>query len=271
MELPTTTKQSLSILEIAKQIGISSQKVKQKAVSMSLPLHQKSLDLPNAIQLVLSYCKSSRLTTEKRAKSLQLYSSIYSTLRNNGYAEDDLKDYPNPQRLSKDVSEVTPINAKVIPVHPRFDPSNLGVNLVQTLSSSTLHILDHAIQGLTSIRFRFISVVVAIIFQMQHNAILFYRVSPPDARSWLNAYGYAFVVDLFVLTFTIHSKQLNTVKVFAWLTFVANLLYFQFWVGFDKTLQSYTNAAANVLISGVMAYIIYAYAELFVEIKKTKK
>lgn len=54
-------------------------------------------------------------------------------------------------------------------------------------------------------------------------------------------------------------------KVFAALTFLTNLLYFRVWIGFDGTLEAYTNAVASLIIAATISYTIYAYTEIFVQ------
>ena len=120
-----------------------------------------------------------------------------------------------------------------------------------------------------SVYFKFVALLVAISVQMHHSAIWFQRVTPDENTSVYAAYGYAFMVDLFILVITMEGK-ISIAKTFATLTFLSNVLYFQFWVGFSSTSQAYTNAISSLLISGIMAYIIYAYTELFVKYRPIK-
>ena len=125
------------------------------------------------------------------------------------------------------------------------------------------------VQGLASVYFKFLALMVAIMVQMHHSAHWFLRVAPMDSSSVYAAYGYAFMVDLFILVVTMEGK-LSIAKTFASLTFFSNVLYFQFWVDFEASSQAYTNAVSSLLISGIMAYIIYAYTELFVKYRQAK-
>ncbi len=118
--------------------------------------------------------------------------------------------------------------------------------------------------AIESVHFKFVALMVAIFVQMHHSAEWYHRTVPSGTSSWYSSYGYAFMVDLFILVVTMEGKM-NIAKTFAALTFLANILYFQFWVGFDGTVRAITNAVSCVLISGIMAYIIYAYTELFVK------
>ena len=131
------------------------------------------------------------------------------------------------------------------------------------------NILKNSVQVLESVYFKFVALLVAISVQMHHSAIWFQRVTPDENTSVYAAYGYAFMVDLFILVITIEGK-ISIAKTFAILTFLSNVLYFQFWVGFSSTPQAYTNAISSLLISGIMAYIIYAYTELFVKYRQVK-
>lgn len=121
------------------------------------------------------------------------------------------------------------------------------------------------IQFLQSKYFKFVALMVAIAVQMHHSATLFYAIAPNSAANHFAAYGYAFMVDLFILVVTLEGK-ISIAKTFAWLTFLTNLLYFQWWVDFSFSIQNCTHALATTLISAIIAYILYAYTELFVQI-----
>ena len=103
---------------------------------------------------------------------------------------------------------------------------------------------------------------------MHHSAHLFYRIAPEESSNWIIAYGYAFMLDLFILVVTMEGK-ISIAKTFSGLTFCANILYFQNWVHFDWSVEAFTNLIASVLISAIMAYIIYAYTDLFISDTKS--
>lgn len=131
------------------------------------------------------------------------------------------------------------------------------------------NILAACVQGLESLYFKFFALFVAIFVQMHHTAVWFFRSAPEASSSWLAAYGYAIMLDLFILVVTLEGR-LSIAKTFAGLTFISNLLYFQFWVNFDHTIYSYTKAVSCSLISATIAFILYSYTEIFVKYRKEK-
>lgn len=141
----------------------------------------------------------------------------------------------------------------------------VNVNEAHKPAPNIVHKTVRNIVGaIESVHFKFVALMVAIFVQMHHSAEWYHRTVPSGTSSWYSSYGYAFMVDLFILVVTMEGKM-NIAKTFAALTFLANIFYFQFWVGFDGTAKAITNAVSCVLISGIMAYIIYAYTELFVK------
>lgn len=138
-------------------------------------------------------------------------------------------------------------------------PKELG-----SVKSGVIPYFKLVIGFLQSRYFKFVALTVAIIVQMHHSATLFYAITPEHSANHFSAYGYAFMVDLFILVVTLEGK-ISIAKTFAWLTFLTNLLYFQWWIDFNFTIQHYTHAIATTLISAIIAYILYAYTELFVQ------
>lgn len=135
---------------------------------------------------------------------------------------------------------------------------------IQKLVPDLLYI---GVQSLESVYFKFVALIVAIFVQMQHSANWFYRIAPDESASYWAAYGYAFMVDLFILVVTMEGR-IRIAKTFAVLTFLSNLLYFQFWVYFDFSKEAFTHGFSSILISGIIAYIIYSYTDLFVQQQK---
>ena len=125
------------------------------------------------------------------------------------------------------------------------------------------------VQGLESLYFKFFALFVAIFVQMHHTAVWFFRSAPEGSSSWLAAYGYAIMLDLFILVVTLEGK-LSIAKTFAGLTFISNLLYFQFWLNFEGTALDWTSAVSCVIISATIAFIIYSYTEIFVKYRNEK-
>lgn len=127
--------------------------------------------------------------------------------------------------------------------------------------------LLNCVQSLESLYFKFFALFVAIFVQMHHTAVWFYRSAPEGSSSWLAAYGYAIMLDLFILVVTMEGKM-SIAKTFAGLTFISNLLYFQFWVAFDASIIAYTKAISCLIISATIAFILYSYTEIFVKYRK---
>lgn len=224
---------------IAKELDVRPVRIKEKAVQLELAVDlNEQLTLADTIELVRTYKMSTRVGERTR----ELSANLLAVLNN----EEGI------QRPS-DAKKVVRKRSK------KRLPQTLPFGYVKT-------IVDAGIQMLVSKEFKFIALMVAVYVQMQHSAIWFHRLSTSEAVSWATAYGYAFMVDLFILVVTLEGR-LNIAKTFAVLTFFSNVLYFQFWVNFDYTSQAWTNAVSSLMVSGIMAYIIYAYTEIFVKIR----
>ena len=227
---------------IAKELDVRPVRIKEKAVQLELAVDvNEQLTLADTIELVRTYKMSTRVGERTRE-----------------FAANFLIELNSEKGLSR------PSDSKRI-VRKRIKkriPKVLPFVYVKT-------IVDAGIQMLVSKEFKFVALMVAVYVQMQHSAIWFHRLSTSEAVSWTTAYGYAFMVDLFILVVTLEGR-LNIAKTFAVLTFFSNVLYFQFWVNFNYTSQAWTNAISSLMVSGIMAYIIYAYTEIFVKIRTTE-
>ncbi len=257
-----------SLKKIAQNLDIRIQRLYTKVDSLSLTINEDgTIHYNDAITLVQSYVQSKKTSAETKQRAIELINNL-----NIGQLKLSVaKDCPRSESLINTLSE--PI------VHTTADLKwckqfiNNCTEFIKVLfapiTDLVQSILINSVQTLEGVHFKFVALIVAISVQMHHSAIWFQRVTPDENTSLYAAYGYAFMVDLFILVVTMEGK-LSIAKTFASLTFLSNVLYFQFWVDFSCTRQAYTNAISSLLISGIMAYIIYAYTELFVKYRKKK-
>ena len=254
-------KETLTLKSIAAYLQIRSQRLLYKAEKLGLKIDEHgTVQNQEAIVLVQSYVESKKTSTETKQKAIELIDS----LTNQGTKKGLLP---------------TKVSVPLVAVKENSDLKwfkrliNNCTNFVSLLFALIIklvqNILKNSVQVLESVYFKFVALLVAISVQMHHSAIWFQRVTPDENTSVYAAYGYAFMVDLFILVITMEGK-ISIAKTFATLTFLSNVLYFQFWVRFSNTPQAYTNAISSLLISGIMAYIIYAYTELFVKYRQVK-
>ena len=141
--------------------------------------------------------------------------------------------------------------------------------LLSSFIRLTRTMLTSAIESLESMYFKFFALFVAIFVQMHHTAIWFYRSAPEGTSSWPAAIGFAIMLDLFILVVTMEGR-LSIAKSFAILTFISNMLYFQFWISFEFNTVDYTRAISSTIISGIIAFILYSYTEIFIKYKNIR-
>ena len=113
--------------------------------------------------------------------------------------------------------------------------------------------------------FVFLVLLVAIGIQVNHTAIFFHRLavkSDPTAGQF-GAYLFGGVTELTALLLTVHKGKRDTLKTFGFLTFWLNLLYYRVWEDFGLTVDYLTTLTAQVTASGVIAFIVFTYAQLF--------
>ena len=254
-------KETLTLKLIAAYLQIRSQRLLYKAERLGLKIEAHgTIQNQDAIILVQSYVESKKTSTETKQKAIELINSLTNQSTKKGLF---LKKVPIPL-----VAVKSSTNLKWF---KRFinNCTDFTIVLFAPITKLVQNILKNSVQVLESVYFKFVALLVAISVQMHHSAIWFQRVTPDENTSVYAAYGYAFMVDLFILVITMEGK-ISIAKTFATLTFLSNVLYFQFWVRFSNTPQAYTNAISSLLISGIMAYIIYAYTELFVKYRQVK-
>lgn len=255
-------RKDLDLKIIAAHLQLRLQRLLYKAETLGLTINKHgTVQKEEAIILVQSYIQSQKTSNSTKQRAQQLLSLLDNEPQNLLTKSSSI--YKPKKRL---------INSrkKGIVWYKQF--INTSTDFVQSIFTPVLKlvqtILKYGVQSLESTYFKFLALIIAISVQMHHSAIWFQRVKPDENTSMYAAYGYAFMVDLFILVVTMEGK-LSIAKTFASLTFLSNVLYFQFWVNFKYSAQAYTNAISSLLISGIMAYIIYAYTELFVKYRKT--
>lgn len=249
----------ISIEKIAKMMNFRVERVLIKVEKMQLKLTKANkLNRLDAVQLVNSFLYSKKTSTKtKRNAEIML-----KFLNNKDLSSEKSI---NVGCLNNNIEHIVIDNIKQKWYKKKIDSlSDFVKVLLEPFSKMVQLFFQKNIQFLESDHFKFMALMVAISVQMHHSAIWFQRVTPDANTSVYAAYGYAFMVDLFILVITMEGK-ISIAKTFATLTFLSNVLYFQFWVEFSCTPQAYTNAISSLLISGIMAYIIYAYTELFVK------
>jgi len=254
-------KETLTLKSIAAYLQIRPQRLLYKAQKLGLKIEEDgSVQKQHAIILVRSYLLSKKTSDETKQKALALINSW-----TNQTDQSRLSDRKIVARIAtiKQASDQKWFN--------RFinNCTELGIGLFVPITKMVQSTIKNSVQILESVYFKLVALLIAISVQMHHSAIWFQRVTPTENTSVYAAYGYAFMVDLFILVVTLEGK-LSIAKTFASLTFLSNILYFQFWVGFSSTPQAYTNAISSLLISGIMAYIIFAYTELFVKYRQVR-
>lgn len=256
---------NISMTLIAKRLGIRKERLIYKVQQLSIPVFENEfLQKADVFNLLNVYVHSKKTSSKTKSRAdtllLELQSNTFSPMEKpykqrakkaiiSRYAHSKIKSVRNRKWYTLWIQECTDF------VHAMISPVQI---LVQSSLNTCVHFLE-------SMHFKFVALLVSICVQMHHSAYWFFRVTPENAN-WYTAYGYAFMVDLFILVITLEGK-VAIAQTFAILCFVANIFYFQFWVQFDHSVQAYTNGISCVLISGIMAYIIYAYTELFVQSK----
>ena len=247
---------------LAKELGVRPVRLSEKLGTLKMYVDGTGILSNEQVgTLVMSYVESSRVGERTREAALGLLQQIEL---GEDILENDEKKKSKKIKPTKNKDKPVPS----IPAKPKVKGysmiSNAGIKFRKGISG----LMDAGISALLSHRFKFVALLIAIIVQMQHSAAWFYRLSSNvHGGSWTTAYGYAFMVDLFILVITLEGKR-YIAQTFAVLTFLSNVLYFQFWVGYENNLQSLTNAVSCIMVSGVIAYIIFAYTEIFVQSKK---
>lgn len=237
----------LTLKKLANALDMRPRRVHEKVHKLGLHLEsnnsEPSISVPDAIHLLRTYIGTDKTNSQTKDRA----NSLLQELSGSDFTPKKIKTIQ-----SSSIGKRQSVNIN----NPRKPISNFVHNLVQV-----------PISFLESVHFKFMALIVAVIVQMHHSAEWYHRTVPNGQNSWYTAYGYAFMVDLFILAVTMEGK-VNVAKTFATLTFLSNVLYFQCWVGFDLSVNSFARTISSLLISAIMAYIVYAYTELFVKYRK---
>ena len=242
----------ISLKLIEKQLDIRIQRLQSKIKHLNFNLkNPHKLTIDQSKTLLESYIASNQTSVDTKEKAVALITQIdkgkFDTLK--------LKErIPRPRTTKKKKSNIHSIDQRWY------------ISFGQSLYNNIQLFFDESVRLLTSPRFSFLVLFMAIAVQVNHSAFVFYCTAPTVSSSMWAAYGYAIMVDSFIVIIAL-KRKLTIAKVFAVLTFLTNLLYFRVWIDFDGTSEAYTNAASSLLISATMAYTIYSYTDIFVQLK----
>jgi hypothetical protein len=125
------------------------------------------------------------------------------------------------------------------------------------------------IRYLRSESFIFTAILCVLFSQILHTAYLFNEVSRLDlffqigtyqfrGLSWLHAIICALAIEGAILMFIINGKK-KAAQIYAFASFISNLLYYQHWHG------SIEQLIASTLISAMLSGSIWYFSDLFVE------
>jgi len=116
--------------------------------------------------------------------------------------------------------------------------------------------------------FLFAVFLAAMAFQIQHTTIVAIRLEIGDAAAsnWQYALGYlfSFAVQFTALLMTINRGGQAYLVIFAIAEFLVNLIYYRPW----HTSDNMERWVTSILISALIAYVIYSYSELFTDKRK---
>lgn len=242
------TPDKVSVQYIARLLEIRPVRITDKVQKLGLSVQDGYMSVEEAVLLVSTYVQNNKVSVSTKERAEHLLEKLKRG--------DVPVPKPNVQKPKRGRRKTASNTRKTSVKHP---PNRLFSYVKRTI----IEFIQLGVQALESTQFKFVALLIAIGVQMQHSAAWYARILPDDTESRYAAYGYAFMVDLFILVVTMEG-QMNIAKTFAVLTFCSNVLYFQFWIGFDGSAQAYTNAVSSLLISGVVAYVIYGYSEMFV-------
>jgi len=254
-----------SITEIAKALNLRSKRVLNKVQALEIPVQYNEdlvyIDIEGLHTLTVQYTKSKRTSERTRQLANTLLTQI------------DVGDVNLSRIISISKSQNMEPESPQSPLRPTSsDSNNASPNLqaiVDVLAKSLQTVLAASIQSLESMYFKFFALFVAIFVQMHHTAVWFYRTAPEGTASWPAAIGFAIMLDLFILVVTMEGR-ISIAKSFATLTFISNMLYFQFWISFEGNSLWYTRAISSTMISGIIAFVLYSYTEIFIKYKNVQ-
>lgn len=134
-------------------------------------------------------------------------------------------------------------------------------------SNSFLYYLTELTILLRTEQFIFLILFFAIGIQINHTAHLYHRTGAylNPAVGWIDAYIFGTVTELTALLLTIHDGKKNKLLIFALLTFWVNLLYYEVWKSIATISPEVMHFISKITLSGIIAFVLYAYTDLFTE------
>lgn len=247
----------ISINWLAKKIGIRPKRINAKAKTLDIIVNSNNEISMIGLRKLLSDYKSSNQT------SLQTKENVNTLL-------EDIQDKDFNHMSNIKVYVHHPITGTKRVMQESISVQNWYTKIFVNVYQGIQKVFDECVLLLTSHRFKFLALFIAIGVQIHHSANLFILTSPESSSSVWMAYGYGFMVDFFIVVIALEGKK-SIAKTFAWLTFMNNLLYFRVWINFDWSQEAYTNAISSIIISATIAYTIFAYTDIFIKTKKTTK
>jgi len=112
-------------------------------------------------------------------------------------------------------------------------------------------------QWATSRAIIFLTLLGALSIQIHHLALLVHQVSPQD--SLILAYIFGIVSETTALMLTVHQARKGTLLLFAFLQCWINVLYY----------CELPDLVIRLTLSGLIAFVIYSYSELFTSLRST--
>lgn len=107
--------------------------------------------------------------------------------------------------------------------------------------------------------------LVSMYVQMEHTASVVSAAGISEGVSaMISAWAFATAIQFTGLTITLYNGSLLYLKIFGWAEFGINLLYYKPWTG---DWEDWTRA---VLLSALLAFSIYSYAEIFAARRRAK-
>jgi len=104
--------------------------------------------------------------------------------------------------------------------------------------------------------------LLALLFQMEHSALVAAKVSQLENETlgMISGIVFAVAVQFTGLIMTIHKGSKDYLVAFAVIEFFINMLYYAPWSNPDAEFDVW---AINIIISAAIAFTIFSYAELF--------
>ena len=137
--------------------------------------------------------------------------------------------------------------------------------LVKEKQNIFLHQLTQLTTLLRTEQFIFLVLIFATGIQINHTAHLYHRASSDldVGAGWIGAYIFGTVTELTALLLTIHEGKRNKLIIFALLTFWINLLYYDVLEDFINLSCELMRFINKMTLSGIIAFVLYAYTDLF--------